>query len=191
MKYKLVALSLTLLGMSANAQVMVLGTALSKSCYESALMARTYMGDAIETCTRALQDEPLSPKDRYSTFVNRGILHMRDGNYESALADYDRATALDDSKGESYLNRGAAYIYQQKFAEAKEQLDKAIELGSMDLFAAYYNRGLAQERLGDLTPAYWDFRKSLELNPQFSEAEEALGRFIVETVPADKAGDPA
>lgn len=187
MKYKLVALSIAALGLSAHGQVLVLGTALSKSCYESAVTAHTYMGDAIDTCTRALETEPLSPKDRYSTLVNRGILYMRDGSYDKAMDDYDRAMKIDESKGESFLNKGAAFIYQQKYSEAKVELDKAIELGSMDLFAAYYNRGLALERLGDLTPAYWDYRKSLELNPQFSDAERALDRFIVKTVPAGEA----
>ena len=189
MKYKLAALSALMLGTSAEAQVLVLGTGLARTCYETALTTReTFSRDAIDTCTRALRDEPLNAKNKYSTLINRGILYMRNGEYDEAMADYDAALEIDATKGESYLNRGAAYIYQKKFAEAKVELDKAIELNSDNLFAAYYNRGIALERLGDLTPAYWDFRKSLELNPEFAHAEKALDRFIVETVPAGQAG---
>ena len=85
---------------------------------------------------------------------------------------------------------GANYIYQEEYDLAKEVLDKAIDLGTDDLFAAYYNRGIANERIGDITSAYWDFRKSLDLNPEFEIAERQLERFIVTEEPGNAGGAP-
>lgn len=188
MRYALIALSMAAFGVSAHAQVLVIGSGLAKECYEAAATSRITAGDSVEKCTKALNYEALSQNDRMSTLTNRGILHMRNGQYKMAMADYQKALAINDQKGETYLNIGAAHIYQQNYPEAIEALNSAIELGTDDLYAAYYNRGVAAERLGDITSAYWDFRKSSELNPEFDIAASQLERFTVEIDESGKTG---
>ena len=61
---------------------------------------------------------------------------------------------------------------------------------STDLYAAYYNRAIANERLGDITSAYWDYRKALDLQPEFEVAARQLERFTVETRAPDAGGSP-
>ena len=58
-------------------------------------------------------------------------------------------------------------------------LNRAIELDSADLFAAYYNRAIAREQTGDVTGAYYDFQKSLELKPDWDLAMRQLNRFSI------------
>ena len=58
-------------------------------------------------------------------------------------------------------------------------LEKAIELNSEDLYAAYYNRAIARENTGDVQGAYYDFVKSKELNPEFDATDRQLARFTV------------
>ena len=104
---------------------------------------------------------------------------MRLGNYDAALKDYSAAERLQSSQGPIYLNRGAALIYKQQFEDALPELSRAIELDTKDLFAAYYNRAIAKEKIGDVTGAYLDFKKSLELKPDFEPAISQIERFIV------------
>lgn len=187
-----IGLLLTGLTMSANAQVLVLGSGLAKDCYEAAETVRLTPKSSIETCSKALDHEVLSKNDRMSTLINRGILYMRNGEYTQAMADYEDALKINPNKGETFLNIGAAHIYREEYAEAKDAIDKAIELGTTDLYAAYYNRAIAQERLGDITSAYWDYRKSLELMPEFEIAARQLERFTIsKEPPADAGGQPA
>lgn len=191
MRFTLIALFLASMGASANAQVLVIGSGLAKDCYTAAETLRITAREGLESCSKALSHEMLSQNDRMSTLINRGILYMRNGNYKLAMDDYQAALEIDDMKGETYLNIGAAHIYQEEYAEAKTALNKAIELGSTDLYAAYYNRAIANERLGDISSAYWDYRKALDLQPEFEVAARQLERFTVETRAPDAGGSPA
>ncbi|MAK60582.1 MAG: hypothetical protein CMK09_06360 [Ponticaulis sp.] len=192
MRYALIALSMAAFGAGAQAQVLVIGSGLAKECYEAAETMRLGLGDSVEKCTKALNYETMSQNDRMSTLTNRGILYMRNGQYKMAMADYEKALEINDQKGETWLNIGAAHIYQQNYSEAIDALNTAIELGTDDLYAAYYNRAVAAERIGDITSAYWDFRKSAELNPEFEVASRQLERFTVEIdESASTGGKPA
>ena len=117
--------------------------------------------------------------NRAATYVNRGVIRMREGDHEDALDDYAKAIELQPELGAAYLNMGAAHIYQKDFDLALEPLNKAIELETIDIFAAYYNRAIARENTGDLPGAYNDFQKALELKPGWELAEKQLDRFTV------------
>jgi tetratricopeptide (TPR) repeat protein len=163
----------------ASAQMIVLGTGLSRSCYESALYGTSVSKTDIENCSKALTEMTLNREKRLATYVNRGILLMRDGQYDRALTDFDVAIKMDDTLGATHLNRGAALIYKTEYDAALDALNRAIELETKDLHAAYYNRALAYERKGDLTAAYYDLKKSLDLKPDFTPAAEQIDRYIV------------
>ncbi|MEL6758513.1 MAG: tetratricopeptide repeat protein, partial [Pseudomonadota bacterium] len=90
------------------------------------------------------------------------------------------AIKLQPELGAAYLNKGAAMIYQKDFQGAIAPLDRAIDLESADLFAAYYNRAIARENTGDVAGAYADFQKSLALKPGWELAQNQLSRFSVE-----------
>jgi tetratricopeptide (TPR) repeat protein len=106
---------------------------------------------------------------------------MRQGSYDDALADYAIAKRLKPGTGATWLNEGAAYIFKKDFNSALVSLEKAIELDSEELYAAYYNRAIARENTGDVEGAYYDFVKSKELNPDFAATDRQLARFQVTT----------
>ena len=83
--------------------------------------------------------------------------------------------------GDAWQVKSAAYIFKKDYESALVSLDKAIELNSEDLYAAYYNRAIAREHTGDTEGAYYDFVKSRELNPDFPQTERQLARFTVTT----------
>lgn len=161
------------------AQISVIGSGLGKDCYTAVKYSKTTPRKIEDICTRALTSGQLNRDNRAATLVNRGIIRMRVGRYDAALKDYASAERLRDGNGPLYLNRGAALIYKKQFSDALDSLNLAIELETQDLFAAYYNRGIAKERTGDVRGAYYDFKKSLELNPEFEAAQWQLDRFTV------------
>ncbi len=182
MKLKLLiaAAATALVAEIASAQVFVIGNGLGGECFQKTKNRYSNFRAADEVCSRALREEAMTRTNRAATYVNRGVLRMREGNYDTALADYSEALRLQPELGAAYLNTGAAYIYQRDFAAALAPLDRAIELESNDLFAAYYNRAIARENTGDVAGAFEDFNISLELKPEWDLALRQLTRFSVE-----------
>ncbi len=166
---------------TAEAQVMVLGGGIAKDCYEAARFETVSPRQGAETCTRAIELEAMNAGNRAATYTNRGVLRMRSGDYDAALSDYEKAKRIRPETGETWLNEGAAYIFLKDYPSAMASLDQAISLNSSDLHAAYYNRAIAKEKLGDVEGAYYDFRKALELKPDWDLAEWQLSRFEVTT----------
>ncbi|MEL7033915.1 MAG: tetratricopeptide repeat protein [Pseudomonadota bacterium] len=183
MKLKLLiaAAATALVAETASAQVFVIGNGLGGECFQKTKNGFSNFRATEEICTRALREQAMTRKNRAATYVNRGVLRMREGQYEKALADYAEAVNLQPELGAAYLNEGAAHIYRRDFAAALAPLDRAIELESHDLFAAYYNRAIARENTGDVAGAYNDFQKSLELKPGWDLAERQLTRFSFES----------
>lgn len=175
----IIALAATLTA-TASAQVFVVGGGLARECFDEAKSGDYVFRLAEETCSRALREETMTRDNRAATYVNRGVIRMREGEYEQALEDYSRAVDLVPDLGAAFLNEGAAHIYQKNFESALQPLNRAIELNSTDIFAAYYNRAIARENTGDVAGAYYDFQKALELKPGWELAEKQLSRFTVE-----------
>jgi len=165
----------------ASAQVFVIGTGLGAECYNKTQSSYASSKDAEDTCSRALREEAMTAKNRAATFVNRGVLRMRDGRYDQALSDYASAKRLQPELAEAFLNEGAALIYQQQFEAALVPLNKSLELGIKEEFAAHYNRAIARENSGDVPGAYADFKRALELRPDWELAKNQLDRFEVRT----------
>ncbi|HEX3431563.1 MAG TPA: hypothetical protein VHT03_11815 [Rhizomicrobium sp.] len=163
---------------SANGAVTVLGNGVAHSCYEFAEYAGNPT-DGINTCTFALDQATLSVRDRAATFVNRGILRSRKGDAEGALADYDRGLVMDAALAEGYVDRGAAMIALRRYDDAVSEIDKGISLGANRPQIAYYDRGIADEALGNIRAAYEDYKKAAEIQPDFHLALDQLSRFRV------------
>ncbi len=177
LRYMSIAAIAALFTASASAQVFVIGSGLGGDCFQKTKNTYHSFRSAEETCTRALREETMTRANRAATYVNRGVLRMREGLYSEAIDDYQKALDIQSELGAAYLNRGAAHIYQKQFSDALQDLNRAIELQSEDLFAAYYNRAIAKENTGDVPGAYMDFQKALELKPNWQLAEKQLSRF--------------
>lgn len=177
------ALVATLLGASslsipASASTLVIGGGLAKECSDAAIDGRSDKASVV-TCTTALETETLNFRDRARTFVNRGVLQMRQRDFTGARADFDTASKLDPNLGEAWVNRGAAYVGEKRYREGVEQIDKGLALGVKDPERAWFNRGLANEGLGDLNAAYRDYSRAAALKPDWAAPKTELARFTV------------
>ncbi len=102
-------------------------------------------------CDLALDQEPLSRKDRAATYVNRGILLMRQGNFERAMWDYQEGLRLQPTLLEAKVNIGAALYGMQRYDEAMQALNEGIKTDSPEARAVgLYNRGLIWEHKGNV-----------------------------------------
>ena len=162
----------------AQAAVTVLGNGAAHSCYEFAEFGGNST-DGTTTCSFALEQTTLSVKDRAATLVNRGILRARRNESEGALADYDQGIMLNPSLGEAYVDRGAVMLVLKRYDDALGDFDKGISLGANRIEIAYYDRAIVDEALGNIRAAYADYKKAVEIKPDFTLATEQLSRFRV------------
>ena len=86
---------------------------------------------------------------------------------------------MDGAHGEGYIDRGATYLAMQRYQDALEDINKGIEMGSNKPHIAYYDRAIAHEALGNVRAAYQDYKKAVEIEPDFALASEQLSRFKV------------
>lgn len=163
---------------AAGASTLVIGGGAAKDCADAALDGRSDMS-SVTTCTLALKTETLGFRDRARTYVNRGVLQLRQRNYDGAVRDFDAASEIDPHLGEAFVNRGAAYVGTSRFGEGLSQIDQGLALGVKDPEKAYFNRAVAHENLGDLTAAYRDFSRAAELAPAWNAPKDELARFTV------------
>jgi len=163
---------------SADAAISVIGNSIANSCYHTA----EFGGDedqGIKTCTYALQQEAMPIRDKAATYINRGILRSRVGDPNGALADYNQGLGIDPSLGEGYVDRGATYIALRQYDDALKDIDRGIEMGARQPHIAYYDRAIANEAVGNIRGAYQDYKKAVELEPDFALANQQLSRFRV------------
>jgi tetratricopeptide (TPR) repeat protein len=164
----------------AQHAMMVFGGGNARRCYEAVKERKVLPLKALEICDIALQQEELSQKNRAATHINRGILHMRAERHERAMKDYAAGIALQPDMPEAKINLGAAYFYLGRYAEAVAALDEGVNVEDAEArAAAYYNRGLAEEMLGEVEKAYADYRAALALDPELAQAQRQLRRFRV------------
>ncbi|MDZ4374845.1 MAG: hypothetical protein U1C74_25985 [Phenylobacterium sp.] len=164
---------------ASQAAVTVLGGGMARECSNAALDG---LSDARseEACTQALATEILNLRDRAGTYVNRGIIKLRRKEFNSAEWDFNRAIETKPDMGEAYVNRGAAWVGARRYTEGLADLNKALEMGVTEPEKAYYNRALAYEGLDNLKAAYFDYRKAVELKPEWAPPQKELARFTVE-----------
>ena len=163
---------------SAQAAVTVIGGGLAQACSKAA-MGGENDPKFQELCTLALETEFLNARDRAGTYVNRGVLKLRQAEYPDASRDFNLALRIKPDLGEAYVNRGAASIGQKRYAESLPDINKGLELGVDEPAKAYYNRALAYEGLEDAKSAYFDYQKAVEINPEWAAPREQLTRFTV------------
>ncbi len=179
------ATSLTVLLASgpAGAQTIVtLGKGYAHDCFTYA-KAATDPYDGVEVCNQALKDEVLTTKDRAATYDNRGVMLDLLGKTQSAADDFHMASALNVSLGDPHVNLGSMLIKERRYADALTEINKGLELGMSFPHIGYYDRAIAEELIGSYKESYHDFKKVLELEPNYAPATERLKDFIVTSVP--------
>ncbi|HYC55639.1 MAG TPA: tetratricopeptide repeat protein [Candidatus Binatia bacterium] len=177
-KYLLAAL-LAAVSVPAIGAVTVVGASSARMCFEAADSPALPTIRDLRQCDTAFQEEALSQRDTVATHVNRGILRLRRGDVDAAIADFDTAIRLDPQQPEAYLNKGAALIRLNNPAEALGLFTVALEHNTERPEIAHFGRAIANETLGNVREAYYDYRRASELDPDWQDPRTELARFRV------------
>ncbi len=102
-------------------------------------------------------------------YSKRGMSYFSREEYQLAIADFDRALALDPLYAGVYLLRGIAHSLLGVYRRAIEDFDHALSLDARETFA-YAHRGIAYKKLKDYERAIADFDNVLLLVPKLDEA---------------------
>jgi len=110
---------------------------------------------------------------------NHGAAFMAQGEYDRAIASFDKAIRIEPSFAEAYCNRGTAYYEKGQCDAAIADFSKAIE-NEPDFAQAYYNRAVAYYDRQECDKAMQDAQKAQSLghqvSPEFLKAlQDALG----------------
>jgi tetratricopeptide (TPR) repeat protein len=121
----------------------------------------------------ALRIKPKSPEALY----HYGLWCQEHEEFNEAIETYHKILEIKPFR-EALFNLG--FIHQEHLKVYEEAISFYTQaIGSdRNYFEAYYNRGLCHEKLGNLDQAEIDFRKALEINPNYDFAAISIGRII-------------
>jgi len=122
-----------------------------------------------------LETQPVStpkPPD-FAFYQNRANSNFVMGEYDAAIADYNKAVELNPKEPDIYFSRGLAHFNKQSYTPAIADFDKVIELDPKEAMA-YFKRGNALEKTGNFEKALADYQKAVELDPDNDPAKAAL-----------------
>jgi tetratricopeptide (TPR) repeat protein len=163
---------------TASAGTFSIGKSYSAECYDNAKI-KGFGSGIIDACNRAIKEDALTPKDRASTFINRGIVRSYLNDLVGALEDYDKALSIKPDFAEAFANRGSVFIRMERYDDALVALNKALALELKKPERVYYNRAIVYEKQGMMRQAYEDLRKAVEIAPLWHQPKRELMRYQV------------
>jgi tetratricopeptide (TPR) repeat protein len=124
----------------------------------------------IEELRRRIEDlQDLMPKMMMQSaeyYFKQGNTFYFEGQYEEAIASYDKALELNSGNSDAWNNRGVALANLKRYEEAITSYDKALKLNSGNS-DAWNNRGVTLANLKRYEEAITSYDKALEFNSDF------------------------
>lgn len=154
------------------------GVGLAHDCYIYAKIGNQ-PHDGVIACSESLKREMLSRSDRAATHDNRGVLLAAVRRVDEAVWDFNQAIKLDPTLGDPHVNLGSVLIRKGRYQEALDSINRGLDLGMSFAHIGYFDRGVAYEMMGKFKEAYFDYKKVLELEPNYAPATERLKYFTV------------
>jgi len=118
--------------------------------------------------------------------LQRGFAYFKLHEFEAAIADFDRALALDPALADAYFGRGMAYGRAGNLDRAVSDLSEYISRNPKSSLG-HTKRGIRYLWKGSVEDAERDFRKALELDPANAEAHDDLGVILAQRGEYDEA----
>ncbi|HEY5913459.1 MAG TPA: tetratricopeptide repeat protein [Verrucomicrobiae bacterium] len=161
------------------------------------LLAGGHLAEAGNLVDRLNREHP----DYAETWLLVGRLHLLKKELGPAEKALRKHLQLNPRSAQGLFQLGLVLLAQERFADAAPVFDRATEL-KPDYGPAYYNRGFALGRSGQVREAIAAFRESLRHNPEHFEAyvlladlhlrlgERAAAQAVIDQAEALKPGDP-
>lgn len=105
--------------------------------------------------------------EKAADFYLQGGDQAKKENFDAAIANFDKALALNPNYAEAYNSRGEARSRLRDYEGAIKDYNQAITLDPK-LAIAYSNRGASYHRSGKYKEAIKDYGQSIALDPDFT-----------------------
>jgi tetratricopeptide (TPR) repeat protein len=131
---------------------------------------------ALAACNRAIGSGKIKGPPVAALYVGRGLALSKEGQYDRAIADYDRAIEIAEKivLPLAYNARGNAYSRKGDNERAIADYDQAIRLNPK-LISAYIDRGTVYRANGDGSRAIADYDQAISLDPKLAVAYNGRG----------------
>lgn len=106
--------------------------------------------------------------DDPTVYVNRALAYEDNGEYDKALADYDKALTINPNYTEAFVNRGNVHVLKKDLGVAVVDYTHALELDPFNA-EAYYRRANVMYLDGKYEAALADYDKALEIDTTHAE----------------------
>jgi len=109
-----------------------------------------------------------SGNEAYLILLNKGMVCLHQGNYDQAIAEFNKAIELNSRLPHAYNNRGIAYWRKGNYDQALADFTKSIEI-SPNNATSYVGRGSVYGDKGNYDQAISDFNKAIDLDPNIAD----------------------
>ena len=96
--------------------------------------------------------------------VNKGMEYGKQGKFNEAITEFNKAIEIDPNSYNAYFNRGIAHKYVGDYDQAIVDYSKVVEINPK-ADNAYTNRGNIYAEKGDYDRAISDYNRAIEINP--------------------------
>jgi tetratricopeptide (TPR) repeat protein len=99
--------------------------------------------------------------------------------FAKAMNAYGKALELKPDDAAYHNNFALALAKQKKFAEAQGELEKAAQINPAGAGQYYYNLGAVLVNIGQLEPAGAAFKKAIDADPKYANAQYQYGIYLI------------
>lgn len=105
------------------------------------------------------------PEGNHYNYYHRGEIYLMWDQYDEALADFEKAIALEPDDAEAYMGRGVVYYNLGVFAAAAADFSHSLELeqDARDLVDIYFYRAAAYSYIDEYEMAAADYRQIIAI----------------------------
>jgi tetratricopeptide (TPR) repeat protein len=128
------------------------------------------------------------PQPSAGAYNNLATAYAEQGKFDEAIANAERALALDPSYGVAHYNLANVYVLKHQPATAEQHYVEAIRLYPRFINAQRNLADLLTAR-GELAGASAHYRAALKLDPKQSDLHFSLGRILAAEGHFDEAGE--
>jgi len=118
---------------------------------------------------------PVATGPKADDFYIQGVNRFYQGDFQGAIAAYDRAIQLNPNYAAAYFNRAETLLNSEDSKGALEDLNQALRISPNNVEALLI-RGSARQQLGDDQGATDDWNQVVRINPRSATDYSTRGR---------------